>query len=624
MSIQLISAAKKLQEVDPQSACQALAVRIGNRLADLSLLIEPETLVSAITPSDHEALTILRHSASHIMAEAVRELFPGVKIAIGPVIENGFYYDFEYVRPFTFDDLLTIEKKMFEIIKANFSFSCHIVPVTEALAIFLAEGEKYKVDLIKRLNLDKISLYSQGKFTDLCHGPHIPTTGIVDAFKLLSVAGAYWRGDERNVMLSRIYGVAFFRKKELKKYICFLEEAKRRDHRKLGKQLELFSFHEEIGGGLVVWHPRGMLLRYLIENFERREHLKRGYHLVEGPQILKLKLWERSGHFDHYRENMYFTKADGTIYGIKPMNCLAHIFIYKSKVRSYRDLPLRYFELGTVHRREKRGVMHGLTRVKSFTQDDAHIICTSEQIGDEILNVMKFITEVMTTFGFDYQIKLSTRPRNSIGSDEDWERATVALIAALKKNGCSYEINEGDGAFYGPKIDINLKDALNREWQCGTIQCDFTLPDRFDLHYVSSDGFLRRPVMLHRVIFGSYERFIGILIEHYAGAFPLWLAPEQVSLFTVTSQADNWAREVEGKLNDNGFRVKVNLRSMSLSAKVHEAQVFKVPYMLILGEREVSNKLVTPRLRSGQNLEAMSIENFIARLTKEVQSHVSV
>ncbi len=622
MASQSLSAADRLQALDPQAARRALAARVDGRLVDLSRLVEPEAPVSAVTPADPEALKLLRHSTAHIMAEAVRALFPGVKVAIGPAIEDGFYYDFEYTRPFTPEDLPAIEQKMAEIIKSNQPFSRRMAPKAEALAAFAAEGESYKVELIEGLEGDTVSLYSQGGFTDLCRGPHIPSTGKVGAFKLLSVAGAYWRGDEKNAMLSRIYGTAFFDKKELKEYLHLLEEAKRRDHRKLGKELELFSFHEEAGAGLVVWHPRGMLLRYIIEEFERKEHMKRGYHMVQGPQILKRELWERSGHFDHYRENMYFTEVEGQAYGIKPMNCLAHMLIYKSKVRSYRDLPLRYFELGTVHRHEKSGVMHGLTRVRAFTQDDAHILCTPEQVGEEILGVMKFVTEVMAIFGFDYKLELSTRPESSIGSDEDWERATAALVAALQKSGRSYEINEGDGAFYGPKIDVKLRDALKREWQCATIQCDFTLPERFDLHYVASDGSLQRPVMLHRVILGSIERFIGVLVEHFAGAFPLWLAPEQVRVLTVTNRADDWAREVEAELKARGVRAESDLRNEKLSAKVREAQVFKVPYMLILGDREVDERLVTPRLRSGQNLEAMNVEAFAARLAEEAQPRV--
>jgi threonyl-tRNA synthetase len=525
---------ERIAQDDPKAAKQAVAAKVDGRLLDLSAPAPEGQAVQPILPGSPEALDILRHSTAHIMAEAVKALFPGVKVAIGPAIADGFYYDFEYSRPFTPDDLPAIEEKMAEIVKSNQPFACQMVPKAEALARYRAEGEPYKVELIENLDAEAVSIYQQGGFSDLCRGPHLPATGRVGAFKLLSVAGAYWRGDEKNPMLSRIYGTAFFDKKELKEHLRLLEEAKKRDHRKLGRELELFSFHEEAGAGLVVWHPRGMLLRYLIEEFERQEHLKRGYHMVQGPQILRRELWERSGHFEHYRENMYFTEVEGGAYGIKPMNCLAHMLIYKSKLRSYRDLPLRYFELGTVHRHEKSGVLHGLTRVRAFTQDDAHIICTPEQVGEEILGVMRFVTDVMGIFGFDYKLELSTRPEHSIGSDQDWERATNALTQALMRSGRPYEINQGDGAFYGPKIDVKLTDALKREWQCATIQCDFTLPERFELTYVDSDGAHRRPVMLHRVILGSIERFIGVLIEHFAGAFPLWLAPEQVRVMVVS------------------------------------------------------------------------------------------
>ncbi len=610
----------RIAQDDAKAAKQAVAAKVDGRLVDLSAPAPEGLAVQPILPGSSEALDILRHSTAHIMAEAVKALFPGVKVAIGPAIADGFYYDFEYSRPFTPDDLPVIEEKMAAIIKANQPFVCQMVPKAEALARYRAEGEPYKVELIENLDAEAVSIYQQGGFSDLCRGPHLPTTGRVGAFKLLSVAGAYWRGDEKNPMLSRIYGTAFFDKKELKEHLRLLEEAKKRDHRKLGRELELFSFHEEAGAGLVVWHPRGMLLRYLIEEFERQEHLKRGYHMVQGPQILKRELWERSGHFDHYRENMYFTEVEGGAYGIKPMNCLAHMLIYKSKLRSYRDLPLRYFELGTVHRHEKSGVLHGLTRVRAFTQDDAHILCTPEQVGEEILGVMRFVTDVMGIFGFDYKLELSTRPEHSIGSDQDWERATDALTQALMRSGRPYEINEGDGAFYGPKIDVKLTDALKREWQCATIQCDFTLPERFELTYVDSEGAHRRPVMLHRVILGSIERFIGVLTEHFAGAFPVWLAPEQARLLTVTERADAWAAEALEILRQAGVRAEVDTRNEKLGAKVREAQLMKVPYMLILGDREVDERQVTPRLRDGSNLPSMGLDQFIARVGEQTRN----
>ncbi len=611
-----LSAAELLTQNYPKEAKVAIAARWQGQLYDLAAQLSATATPEPVLPGDREALDILRHSTAHIMAQAVQELFPGAKIAIGPAIEDGFYYDFEYERPFTPEDLPAIEEKMQEIIKAGITFNRKELEREEAQACFAAEP--YKQELISELE-GPISLYSQGRFVDLCRGPHLPDTSRVGAFKLLSVAGAYWRGDENKASLSRIYGTAFFDRKELKEHLRLLEEAKRRDHRKLGRDLELFLFHEDVGAGRVVWLPRGMLLRYLIEEFERKEHMRRGYYMVQGPQILKRELWEKSGHYEHYRQNMYFTEVDEQAYGIKPMNCLSHMLVYKSKVRSYRDLPMRMFELGTVHRHERSGVLHGLTRVRSFTQDDAHILCTPEQVADEILGVMNFVTDVMDVFGFDYTLELSTRPEKSIGTDHDWELATEALLNALRKSGRAYEINEGDGAFYGPKIDVKIKDALKREWQCATIQCDFTLPERFDLHYTAADGTLKRPVMLHRVILGSIERFIGVLTEHYAGAFPLWLAPEQVRILTVTNRADAWAEEIKSALVAAELRAEVDLRNEKLGAKVRDAQMLKIPYMIILGDKEVDEKLVTPRLRNGENLPAMGLNQFISRLTEEAR-----
>jgi len=619
----MITASSVLAAQDPKAAKKALAARDNGRLMDLSALVEPGAQLQPVLPGDPEALNILRHSAAHIMAEAVKELFPGVKVAIGPAIDDGFYYDFDYERPFTPEDLPAIEKKMAEIVKQNAPFERDTWARDAARDYFAQAGEDYKLELIEGLDDDQVGIYRQGGFTDLCRGPHIPSTGRLGAFKLLSVAGAYWRGDEKRPMLSRIYGTAFFDRKELKRHLQLIEEAKKRDHRKLGRELELFSFHEEIGAGMVVWHPRGMILRNIIENLEKSEHLKRGYSMVQGPQILKRELWERSGHFDNYRENMYFTEVDEVAYGIKPMNCLAHMLIYKSKRRSYRELPIRYFELGLVHRHEKSGVVHGLTRVRAFTQDDAHLICSPDQLEDEILGVMEFVTDFMELFGFAYTLELSTRPDKSIGSDEDWERATDALTKALQASGKDYEINEGDGAFYGPKIDFKLYDALKRSWQCATIQCDFTLPERFDLTYTDADGEAKRPVMLHRVILGSIERFIGVLIEHFAGAFPLWLAPEQARVLTVTDRADEWAQEIASALADADIRVEADLRNEKLGAKVREAQLMKVPYMVILGDREVNERQVTPRLRNGKNLDAMDLEGFIALLKEEEAAPVT-
>jgi threonyl-tRNA synthetase len=544
-----------------------LAAVISGETRDLFSLVQPEQSLSPLTRSHPEALSLLRHSVAHIMAEAVIRLFPGTKVAIGPSIEDGFYYDFDKPEPFTPEDLEKISETMAGLIKEAQPFSRREMGASEAAEWFKERGEAYKVELINDLaatGVREVSFYHCGDFADLCRGPHIPDTSWGAAFKLLSVAGAYWRGDERRPMLQRIYGTAFFSPKDLKAYLDLLEEAKRRDHRKLGKELELFSLHEEIGGGLVVWHPKGALLRVTLENFERQEHLRRGYDMVMGPQILRSEVWKKSGHLDYYRENMYFTEIDGQAYAIKPMNCVAHMYIYRSRLRSFRDLPLRLFELGTVQRHEKSGVLHGLTRVRQFTQDDSHIFCTPEQVNAEIKGVLSLVTDMMEAFGFEYEMELSTRPAKSIGSDADWDMATGALKGALDDLGAKYEINEGDGAFYGPKIDVKLKDAISRRWQCGTIQCDFTLPERFDLTFTDNDNQKKRPVMLHRTVFGSMERFIGILIEHYGGAFPVWLSPVQAVLMTVTSRADQVALSFAQGLRKQGLRVETDLRNEKL------------------------------------------------------------
>jgi threonyl-tRNA synthetase len=541
-----------------------VASKVNGKLVDLSRPIEEDVRVEGVSCDSELGLEILRHSASHIMAQAVKDLFPEAKIAIGPAIENGFYYDFEVARPFTQEDLAQIEQKMKEIISSRLTFQRREMAREEAIRFFREQGEEYKVELLEEFDDPSVSLYEQGGFVDLCRGPHIPNTGYVKAYKLTSVAGAYWRGDERNPMLQRIYGTAFPDKESLKKYLHFLEEAQRRDHRRLGKELDLFSFTDEVGAGMVIYHPKGAMLRHILETFEKREHRRRGYHMVLGPTLLKTELWKRSGHFDHYRENMYFTEIENQSYGIKPMNCLAHMLIYKSRIRSYRDLPLRYFELGTVHRHEKSGVLHGLLRVRQFTQDDAHIICTPEQLHQEIQNIIAFVIEVMGIFGFSYELEISTRPEKSIGTDEDWERATNALVSALQDKGIPYSICQGEGAFYGPKIDVKLKDALDRRWQCATIQCDFTLPERFDLTYIGADGERHRPVMVHRVILGAIERFLGVLIEHYAGAFPTWLAPIQAVVMTVTDSQLAFAGTVYDRLQDAGVRVELDNRNEKL------------------------------------------------------------
>jgi threonyl-tRNA synthetase len=599
----------------------AIAGRVDGELVDVSAVLHEGARVEIITEKSPEALEIIRHSASHLMAQAVKELFPAAKVTIGPAIENGFYYDFDVEQPFTPEDLERIEVRMAELAKADTKVERSVLSSAEAIRKFDGMGEPYKRELIEGIGAETVSIYTQGGFADLCRGPHVPSTSRIKAFKLLSIAGAYWRGDEKNRMLQRIYGTAFIDKKELEAYLNRLEEAKRRDHRKLGKELDLFSFSDEVGAGFAIWHPKGAMLRTILEDFERREHLKRSYDIVVGPQILKTELWQRSGHYENYRENMYFTEVDEQSFGVKPMNCLAHMMIYKSQLRSYRDLPLRYFELGTVHRHERAGVLHGLMRVRCFTQDDAHILCTPDQLDAEIKGVLKFVSDVMGIFGFDYEMELSTRPEKSIGDDDSWELATNALQSALKDTGRPYEINEGDGAFYGPKIDIKLRDCLDRRWQCATIQCDFTLPERFDLHYIASDGEKKRPVMVHRVILGSIERFIGVLIEHHAGSFPLWLSPVQAVVLTVTDNQISYGQAVLAHLRAVGVRVQGDFRNEKLSFKIREAQLQKVPYMLVIGDKEVEQGTVTPRYRDGKNLEPMKVEEFAAFVEQESKQY---
>ncbi len=595
----------------------AIAATVDGRPVDLSEKVPAQGEIGFITLDSPEGIEILRHSTSHIMAEAVQSLFPDVKVTIGPAIENGFYYDFDTAKPFEPEDLEKIEKRMGEIIKKDRPFERRIVPIKEAVDLFRKKGETYKIELIDGIQDETVSLYTQGDFTDLCRGPHIPSSGVIKAFKLTSIAGAYWRGDEKNKMLQRVYGTAFADKESLQQHLTLIEEAKRRDHRRLGRELDLFQFNDDAGAGLPIYHPKGAMLRMIIEDFVKGEHLRRGYDIVIGPMILKRELWERSGHFDNYRENMYFTEVEGQQYGIKPMNCLAHMLIYKSKLRSYRDLPLRYFELGTVHRHEKSGVLHGMLRARAFTQDDAHIICTPEQLIDEIVGVMEFVAYTMKVFGFPYSMELSTRPEKSIGSDEDWTRATEALTFALEKQGQEYAVNEGDGAFYGPKIDFKLRDAIGRQWQCATIQCDFTLPERFDLTFIDSNGEKKRPVMLHRVILGSMDRFLGILIEHYAGAFPVGFAPLQALIVTITDDHIDFGKKVLGELKSAGIRARADFRNEKLGLKIREAQIEKIPFTLIIGQAEVAGGTVTPRLLDGKNLEPMKIGEFIERVKTE-------
>ncbi len=611
-----------IKKIDKSLEKKSIAVMLNNKLFDLSQLVNESGELQIITEDSKEALDILRHSAAHIMAEAVKELFPDAKVTIGPSIENGFYYDFDYEAGFTQDDIDKIEKKMDYLIKKGSHFERRVVSKQEARELFSKQNETYKLEIIDELpDSEDISLYTQGNFTDLCRGPHIPNSSKIRGFKLLSTAGAYWRGDEKNKMLQRIYGTAFYSKDDLKKYLDFLEEAKKRDHRKIGKELDLFSISDDAGAGFIIWHPKGAMLRILLEDFEKREHIKRGYQPVVGPQILKLDLWKKSGHYDNYRENMYFTKIDDQEYGIKPMNCLSHMIIYKSKIRSYRDLPVRFFELGTVYRHEKSGVLHGLLRVRGFTQDDAHILCTPDQLNSEIINIINFIKDVMDIFGFTYSMEISTRPEKSIGSAEDWDKATFALENALKTNNLPYKINEGDGAFYGPKIDVKLRDAIGREWQCATIQCDFTLPQKFDLTYVGEDGQKHRPVMLHRVILGSIERFIGVLIEHFMGAFPVWISPVQAIVLPVSEKFLDYSEKIYTFLVENGIRCDIDRRSEKLGFKIREAQLQKIPYMIIIGEQEFANNTISVRKRTKEDIGAITLANFIEIINDDITSY---
>ena len=595
-----------------------IACKVNGEMRDLSFPVSESAEVEFISIDSEKGLDILRHSTSHVMAQAVQEVFQGAKVAIGPAIENGFYYDFDYTRPFTIEDLEGIENKMQEIIDRDYPFVRDERDRETAIKFFQDRNENYKVEILRELPEEKVSLYRDGDFVDLCRGPHLPSTGWVKAFKLTGVAGAYWRGDERNPMLQRIYGTAFPTPEGLEEHLNRLEEAKKRDHRKLGKELDLFSIQDEAGAGLILYHPNGALLRTLLEDFEKREHLKRGYQIVKGPQILKLDLWKKSGHWDHYRENMYFTQVENQQYGLKPMNCLAHMMIYKTKIRSYRDLPIRYFELGTVHRHEKTGVLHGLIRVREFTQDDAHIICAPDQLKNEIKGIIDFVRDVMRIFDFSYEMELSTRPQKSIGSDEDWENATQALMDVLKETAIPFSIDEGAGAFYGPKIDFKLRDSLGRAWQCSTIQCDFTLPERFDLTYVGADGERHRPVMIHRVILGALERFLGVLIEHYGGAFPLWLAPVQMVVLPITERQHAYGEEVYHLIKEKNLRVEKDFRNEKLGFRIREAQLKKIPYMLVIGDREVEKRGVSPRTREGNDLKFMSLENFLNNLKTEL------
>ncbi len=608
--------------ISPRLTREALAAMVDDRAVDLSYTLNRDSSVRILTFADEEGRRVYRHSTAHVMAQAVQRLFPGVKLAIGPAITDGFYYDFDPSEPFTLDDLAAIENEMEKIVKADLPFERYEFSRPEALARFKESGQDYKVELIKELPEDEVlSCYRQGDFLDLCTGPHMPSTGRLKAVKLLNVAGAYWRGDEKNRMLQRIYGTSFPKKSMLDEYLFRIAEAKRRDHRKLGTELDLFSIQDE-GPGFVFFHPKGMVLRNELEKFWREEHRKRGYQEIRTPIILNRALWEQSGHWEHYRDNMYFTKIDGIDYAVKPMNCPGSILIYKSRLHSYRDLPVRMGELGLVHRHELSGVLHGLMRVRCFTQDDAHIFMLPSQIKEEIIGVIDLVDDFYRVFGFPYRVELSTKPQKAMGAGHIWELATGALQEALEARGLDYKVNEGDGAFYGPKIDFHLEDCLGRTWQCGTIQLDFLMPEKFDLNYVGEDGQKHRPVMLHRVVFGSMERFIGILTEHFAGAFPAWLAPVQVRVLPITDRQGEYARSVVDKLLDRGIRVELDARNEKIGYKIREAQARKIPYMLVTGDKEVQNGTVAVRRRAQGDLGPMPLDRFEEMLQEEINKKV--
>jgi threonyl-tRNA synthetase len=601
-----------------------LIARLNGELKDLSAVIgsEPKYGVKLLTFEDPEGRAAYWHSTSHIMARAVQELFSGTKLGIGPAIEEGFYYDFDKKEPLTPEDLEKIEKRMAEIIKEDLPFEREELSKYEASNLFREKGEKYKLELIAEFDSEKVSIYKQGDFVDLCRGPHLFSAGKVKVFKLLQVAGAYWRGNEKNPMLQRIYGISFPSQKELDDFLKRLEEAKRRDHRKLGRELDLYDIYDEAGGGLVFWHPKGALIRRLIEDFWVKEHYKAGYELLNTPHIAKLDLWKKSGHTDFYTEYMYSPmKIEEEEYEIKPMNCPFHILVYKSKLRSYKELPIKWAELGTVYRYERSGVLHGLLRVRGFTQDDAHIFCQLEQLEEEIIKLLDFTLFFLRSFGFqEYEVYLATRPGKYIGDPATWEKATEALKQALIKHNLPFKVDEGGGAFYGPKIDLKVKDLLGRAWQCTTLQFDFNLPERFDLHFVGKDGSFQRPIMIHRALLGSLERFFGLLIEHYAGAFPIWLSPVQISLLPITEEQHGYAREIKKILEQKGFRVRSDERNEKINFKIRESEVEKIPYMFILGKKEAGKRTVSVRRHGAGDLGEFSLEDIIARIEQEIIS----
>ncbi len=609
-----IDAAKAVSD---SLARNAVAVKLNGKLTDLSAPLSQGDKVEFVTLKDKEGLEVYRHTCAHVLAQAVKTIFPTCKLAIGPVIENGFYYDFDFNTPITQEDFEKIEAEMQKIIKANTPIERFELPRAEAVKLMSDYKEKYKVELINDLpEGERISFYKQGSFTDLCRGPHLPSTGKIKAFKLTSLAGAYWRGNEKNKMLTRIYGVAFAKKDEMQAYFEMLEEAKKRDHIKLGKELKLFALLNE-GRGFPFFLPNGMMLKNILTNYWRELHRKEGYVEIQTPIILTRSLWETSGHWEHYKDNMYTTKIDGEDCAIKPMNCPGGMLVYKLTPHSYKDLPIRMGEMGLVHRHEKSGQLHGLFRVRCFTQDDAHIFMLPEQITDEIKGVVRLTDKIYKQFGFKYKVELSTRPADSMGTEKEWNQATDALRAALDELGFEYEINEGDGAFYGPKIDFHLQDSIGRTWQCGTIQLDFQMPQRFELEYVGEDGEKHRPIMIHRAIFGSIERFIGILIEHFAGKFPVWLSPVQVKVLTITDRTKKYAESVCDMLKERGIRAELDARNEKIGYKIREAKLEKVPYVLVVGDKEAEDGTVNVNKRGVEEKTTVRAEDFAELVVRE-------
>ena len=618
-----ITVAEIAQNIGAGLARAALAGRVNDQLVDLSFLIREDSDVAIITDKNPEGLEVIRHSTAHLLAYAVKELFPDAQVTIGPVIEHGFYYDFSYTRPFTPEDLEKIEKKMTEIANRDLPITRKVLPRNDAVKYFKSIKENYKAEIIESIPADQeVSLYSEGEFTDLCRGPHVPSTGKIKVFKLMKVAGAYWRGDSNNEMLQRIYGTAWTNKEDLQNYLFMLEEAEKRDHRKLGKQLDLFHMQDE-APGMVFWHPKGWSIWQEVEHYMRKMFLDFGYQEVKTPTVMDKTLWEKSGHWQNYRDNMFTTSSENRDYAVKPMNCPGHIQIFNNALHSYRELPLRLAEFGSCHRNEPSGSLHGLMRVRGFTQDDAHIFCTEEQIKDEVAQFIVMLFKAYQDFGFkDVLVKLSTRPEKRVGSDETWDKAEAALKAALVENKLEFDLQPGEGAFYGPKIEFTLKDSLSRLWQCGTIQLDFNLPERLGAEYVTEDNSRKHPVMLHRAIVGSMERFIGILIEHYSGAMPLWLAPTQAVILNIADAHADYASKVMGELKKNHIRCDSDLRNEKITYKIREHSLQKVPYLLIVGEKEMEAGQVAVRTRKGEDLGSMSIKSLIDRLNQEVQTKV--